>query len=127
MFFEGQLVTRIQYQGTSPLDGDVELIDLQYGYQFRYSHLECLEGMMQRFSLTALGMVNALGTNLRDISAGVFNADTTRLSLHILRTTGATVPVGRVRGPLPDIAAGSSKLSMPKPSVGICRFSTNCR
>jgi hypothetical protein len=33
VFFAGQLVTRIQYQGTSPIDGDVELIDLQYGYQ----------------------------------------------------------------------------------------------
>jgi hypothetical protein len=33
VFFAGQLVTRIQYRGTSPLDGDVELVDLQYGYQ----------------------------------------------------------------------------------------------
>lgn len=61
---------------------------------------------MQRFSLTALGMVNALGSNLRDISAGVFNADTTRLSPHILRTTGAMVSVGRVPDPLPDLPAG---------------------
>jgi 3-oxoacyl-[acyl-carrier-protein] synthase-1 len=58
---------------------------------------------MQRFSLTALGIVNALGSNVRDISAGVFNADTTRLSRHILRTTGATVAVGRVPDPLPDL------------------------
>jgi 3-oxoacyl-[acyl-carrier-protein] synthase I len=61
---------------------------------------------MQRFSLTALGMVNALGSNLGDISAGVFNADTTRLSPHRLRTTGATVSVGRVPDPLPDLPAG---------------------
>ncbi len=61
---------------------------------------------MQPFSLTALGMVNALGTNLSDISAGVFNADTTRLSPHILRTTGAMVSVGRVPDPLPDLPAG---------------------
>jgi len=61
---------------------------------------------MQRFSLTALGMVNALGSNLSDISAGVFNADTTRLSPHRLRTTGATVSVGRVPDPLPDLPAG---------------------
>jgi 3-oxoacyl-[acyl-carrier-protein] synthase-1 len=61
---------------------------------------------MPRFSLTALGMVNALGSNLSDISAGIFNADTTRLSPHILRTTGATVSVGRVRAPLPDLPTG---------------------
>ena len=59
--------------------------------------------MMQRFSLTALGLVNALGSNLRDISAGLFTADTTRLSPHILRTTGAMVPVGRVVDPLPAL------------------------
>jgi 3-oxoacyl-[acyl-carrier-protein] synthase-1 len=59
--------------------------------------------MMQRFSLTALGIVNALGSNLRDISTGLFNADTTRLSSHILRTTGAMVPVGRVPDPLPEL------------------------
>ena len=35
VFFGGQLVTRIQYQGRSPIDGDVELEDLQYGYQLR--------------------------------------------------------------------------------------------
>jgi 3-oxoacyl-[acyl-carrier-protein] synthase-1 len=61
---------------------------------------------MQRFSLTALGMVNALGSNLSDISVGIFNADTTRLSPHCLRTTGATVPVGRVLDPIPDLPAG---------------------
>jgi 3-oxoacyl-[acyl-carrier-protein] synthase I len=61
---------------------------------------------MQPFSLTALGMVNALGDNLSDISAGVFSADTTRLSPHTLRTTGATVSVGRVLDPLPDLPAG---------------------
>lgn len=33
VFFAGQLVTRIQYRGPSPIDGDVELVDLQYGYQ----------------------------------------------------------------------------------------------
>jgi 3-oxoacyl-[acyl-carrier-protein] synthase-1 len=61
---------------------------------------------MQRFTLTALGMVNALGSNLRDIAAGVFHADTTRLSPHVLRTTGATVSVGRVPDPLPELPAG---------------------
>jgi 3-oxoacyl-[acyl-carrier-protein] synthase-1 len=59
--------------------------------------------MMQRFSLTALGMVNALGSNLSEISAGLFSADTTRLSPHTLRTTGAIVPVGRVLDPLPEL------------------------
>jgi 3-oxoacyl-[acyl-carrier-protein] synthase I len=58
---------------------------------------------MQRFSLTALGMVNALGSTLSDISAGVLKADTTRLSPHTLRTTGTTVLVGRVLDPLPDL------------------------
>jgi hypothetical protein len=33
VFFAGRLVTRIQYRGTSPMDGEVELVDLQYGYQ----------------------------------------------------------------------------------------------
>jgi hypothetical protein len=33
VFFAGQLVTRIQYRGASPTDGDVELVDLQYGYR----------------------------------------------------------------------------------------------
>ena len=61
---------------------------------------------MQSLSLTALGMVNALGANVRDISLGVFSADTTRLSPHTLRTTGATVSVGRVFDPLPDLPAG---------------------
>jgi 3-oxoacyl-[acyl-carrier-protein] synthase-1 len=56
--------------------------------------------MMQRFSLTALGMVNALGSNLHDISVGLFQADTTRFSPHILRTTGAMVPIGKVLEPL---------------------------
>jgi 3-oxoacyl-[acyl-carrier-protein] synthase I len=60
---------------------------------------------MQRFSLTALGMVNALGSNVRDIAAGLFKAETTRLSAHRLRTTGATVAVGRVADPLPDLPA----------------------
>jgi 3-oxoacyl-[acyl-carrier-protein] synthase-1 len=51
-------------------------------------------------------MVNVLGSNLGDISAGVFGADTTRLSPHVLRTTGATVLVGRVPDPLPDLPEG---------------------
>ena len=42
--FEGQIVTRIQYHGTSPLDGDVELIDLLYGYQFRIRTLNVWSG-----------------------------------------------------------------------------------
>jgi hypothetical protein len=44
VFFEGQVVTRIQYQGTSPLDGDVELVDLLYGYQFRIRTLNVWGG-----------------------------------------------------------------------------------
>jgi hypothetical protein len=31
--FEGQLITHIQYQGGSPIDGDVTLIDRHYGYR----------------------------------------------------------------------------------------------
>jgi 3-oxoacyl-[acyl-carrier-protein] synthase I len=61
---------------------------------------------MERFCLTALGMVNALGSNLSDIAAGMLNADTTRLSSHALRTSTATVFVGRVPDPLPDVPAG---------------------
>lgn len=44
VFFEGQVVTRIQYQGTSPLNGDVELVDLLYGYQFRIRTLHVWSG-----------------------------------------------------------------------------------
>jgi Protein of unknown function (DUF3261) len=44
VFFEGRLVTRIQYEGTSPLDGDVELEDLLYGYQFRIRTLNVWGG-----------------------------------------------------------------------------------
>jgi Protein of unknown function (DUF3261) len=44
VFFEGQVVTRIQYEGTSPLDGDVELVDLLYGYQFRIRTLNVWGG-----------------------------------------------------------------------------------
>jgi hypothetical protein len=33
VFFEGRLVTRIQYRGDSRMDGDTELTDFQYGYQ----------------------------------------------------------------------------------------------
>jgi hypothetical protein len=33
VFFEGQLVNLIQYQGASPIDGDVRLVDWQYGYE----------------------------------------------------------------------------------------------
>jgi hypothetical protein len=38
VFFEGQLMTRIQYQGPSRTAGDAELEDLQYGYQL-YIHI----------------------------------------------------------------------------------------
>lgn len=58
---------------------------------------------MSRFALTALGMVNALGSDLRAITAGLLQADTTRLSPYTLRTTGAIVPVGRVVEPLPAL------------------------
>jgi hypothetical protein len=44
VFFEGQVVTRIQYQGTSPLNGEVELVDLLYGYQFRIRTLHVWSG-----------------------------------------------------------------------------------
>jgi hypothetical protein len=44
VFFEGQVVTRIQYEGASPLDGDVELVDLLYGYQFRIRTLNVWGG-----------------------------------------------------------------------------------
>ena len=33
VFFDGQLMTRIQYHGGFPTAGDTELSDLQYGYQ----------------------------------------------------------------------------------------------
>jgi hypothetical protein len=44
VFFEGQVVTRIQYEGTSALDGDVELEDLLYGYQLRIRTLNVWGG-----------------------------------------------------------------------------------
>jgi hypothetical protein len=33
VFFEDQLVTRIQYNGMSPTTGDIELSNMKYGYQ----------------------------------------------------------------------------------------------
>jgi len=42
--FEGQVVTRIQYHGRSPLDGEVELVDLLYGYQLRIRTLHVWSG-----------------------------------------------------------------------------------
>jgi hypothetical protein len=42
--FEGQVVTRIQYHGKSPLDGEVELVDLLYGYQLRIRTLHVWSG-----------------------------------------------------------------------------------
>ena len=44
VLFEGQVATRIQYQGTSPLNGDVELVDLLYGYQLRIRTLHVWSG-----------------------------------------------------------------------------------
>jgi Protein of unknown function (DUF3261) len=44
VFFEGQVATRIQYHGASPLDGDVELVDLLYGYQLRVRTLNVWGG-----------------------------------------------------------------------------------
>ncbi len=35
VFFEDQLVTRIQYNGTSPTNGEVALSNMKYGYQLR--------------------------------------------------------------------------------------------
>jgi uncharacterized protein DUF3261 len=42
--FAGQVVTHIQYHGRSPLDGEVELVDLRYGYQLRIRTLHVWSG-----------------------------------------------------------------------------------
>lgn len=55
------------------------------------------------YALTALGMVNALGVSLTEISERLFKGRPDRLTAHCLRTTGKTVPVGRVHEPLPDL------------------------
>ncbi len=60
---------------------------------------------MSRYALTALGMVNALGVNLAEIAERLFKGRPDRLTSHCLRTTGKTVPVGRVHEPLPDLPA----------------------
>jgi hypothetical protein len=44
VFYARQLVTRIQYQGLSPIEGDVELVDLQYGYQLHIRTLNVWSG-----------------------------------------------------------------------------------
>jgi 3-oxoacyl-[acyl-carrier-protein] synthase-1 len=60
---------------------------------------------MSRYALTSLGMVNALGVSLAEISERLFKGRPDRLTAHCLRTTGKTVPVGRVHEPLPDLPA----------------------
>lgn len=58
---------------------------------------------MSEYSLTALGMVNALGTSLQEISERLFCSEPDWLAPHHLRTTRGIVPVGQVREPLPDL------------------------
>ena len=58
---------------------------------------------MSGYALTALGMVNALGVSLDEISERLFKGRPDRLTAHCLITTGKTVPVGRVHEPLPDL------------------------
>jgi 3-oxoacyl-[acyl-carrier-protein] synthase-1 len=60
---------------------------------------------MSRYALTALGMVNALGVSLAEISERLFKGRPDWLTAHCLRTTGKTVPVGRVHEPLPNLPA----------------------
>ncbi len=64
---------------------------------------------MSRYSLTALGMVNALGTNLAEITERLFSGERGNFAKHCLRTTNVVVPVGQVPGPLlelpPDLSA----------------------
>lgn len=44
VFFKGKLLTRIRYQGVSPIEGDAELIDLQYGYRLYLRTLNVWSG-----------------------------------------------------------------------------------
>lgn len=61
---------------------------------------------MKRYSLLALGMVNALGVSLPEISERLFAEQGNYLTPHRLRTTGAIVPVGQVSSPLSQVPHG---------------------
>ena len=57
--------------------------------------------MVNRFGLTAMSMVNALGTTSEAVRAGLLRADRHCLTPFVLKTTQMEVAVGRVRDPLP--------------------------
>ena len=51
---------------------------------------------MSKFALTALGMVNALGVDRREIGARLLAGDLSRMRPTHLRTTGDEVLTGQV-------------------------------
>lgn len=58
---------------------------------------------MKTYALEALGMVNALGSDLETIYSRLMAGDTSRLGRHNLRTAQEWVPVGRVQEELPAV------------------------
>ena len=77
---------------------------------------------MSRYSLTALGMVNALGRSLPEITARLFRDEPDRLTPHRLRTTGAVVPVGQVQAPLPALPAHLRRYQCRNHALAYCAY-----
>lgn len=77
---------------------------------------------MSRYSLTALGMVNALGTSLPEIAARLFHGTPDRLTPQRLRTTGAVVPVGQVREPLPALPEHLRQYQCRNHALAYCAY-----
>ncbi len=77
---------------------------------------------MSRYSLTALGMVNALGTSLPEIAGRLFHGAPDRLTSHRLRTTSAIVPVGEVREPLPALPSHLQRYQCRNHALAYCAY-----
>lgn len=77
---------------------------------------------MSRYSLTALGMVNALGASLPEIAGRLFHGVPDRLTPQRLRTTGTVVPVGQVQEPLPSLPAHLRRYQCRNHALAYCAY-----
>lgn len=77
---------------------------------------------MSRYSLTALGMVNALGTSLPEITGRLLHGTPDRLTPQRLRTTGTVVPVGQVREALPELPAHLRRYQCRNHALAHCAY-----
>lgn len=77
---------------------------------------------MSRYSLTALGMVNALGASLPEIAGRLFHGAPDRLTPHRLRTTGAVVLVGQVQEPLSALPAHLGQYQCRNHALAYCAY-----